>query len=145
MESLPLIEVAKAWGLGVSCYNGQPGEAQGKYYRGKAIALGVQNLSTFFHELMHAADDRLGNLTEKPLHWRSETVAEFGGAILAKCLGLDYDADLGGAYQYVSRYAKEAGKSPESACMDCLDRLCKAVALVLETAESLASEPADAA
>jgi hypothetical protein len=58
---------------------------------------------------------------------------------------LDYDADLGGAYRYVKSYAETAGKRPEAACMDCLDRLCKAVALVLETAERLQSEASQTA
>lgn len=140
IESLPLVDVAKAWDLTVTFYNGQEHGPHGKFIRGRAIALGVQNLSTFFHELIHAADHRLGNLTEKGQHWRSETVAEFGGAVLAKCLGLDYDADLGGAYRYVKAYAEAAGKRPEAACMDCLERLCKAVALVLDTAEHIEAE-----
>jgi len=137
IESLPLVDVAKAWGLHVTYFNGQESGYQGKYSpRGKAIALGVQNLSTFFHELMHAADHRLGNLKERGQHWRSETVAEFGAAVLAKCLNLDHDADLGGAYEYIRRYAETAEKRPEAACLDCLDRICRAVALVLETAEA---------
>ena len=75
MNSLPLIEVARTWGLDVDAYNGLEGAPNGKYMRKKAIAVGVKNLSTW-HELIHAADDRLGNLTERGQHWRSEVVAE---------------------------------------------------------------------
>ena len=88
---------------------------------------------------MHAADYRLGNATEKGQHWRKETVAEFGSAILAECLGLEC-SNLGGAYRYIESYAKAAEKTPQSACMECLDRICQAVALVLDTAESLTVE-----
>ena len=62
-------------------------QPKGKYVRKKAIAVGVKNLATWAHELIHAADDRLGNLTERGQHWRSETVAELGGAILLEALG----------------------------------------------------------
>ncbi len=62
----------------------------------EAIALGVENLSTWTHELVHAADHRLGNLTEKGQHWSSETVAELGGCILLHILGKSEEADMVG-------------------------------------------------
>ena len=86
---------------------------------------------------MHAADYRLGTAVEKGQHWRKETVAEFGSAVLAKCLGLDAEAELGGACSYIQKYAKSAEKSTQAACLECLDRICRTVALVLESAESL--------
>ena len=49
-----------------------------KRRRGASIALGVENLSTWAHEFIHAADDRLGHLTENGQHWRAEAVAELG-------------------------------------------------------------------
>ncbi len=103
--------------------------------------MGVENLATWLHELMHAADHRLGNLVERGQHWRSETVAEFGSAVLAECLGYTRESDLGGAYEYVKAYAETGGKRPENAALECLDRICNAVALILETAESVQSVP----
>ena len=88
--------------------------------------------------MIHAADDRLGNLTERGQHWRSETVAELGGAILLECLGMPYDADLGGCWDYVSAYASRSKIEPVAACQRVLKRTCDAVALILDTAESLA-------
>ena len=89
--------------------------------------------------MIHAADDRLGTLTERGQHWRSEVVAELGGAILLECLGHESDADRGGCWHYVSRYARDAEIEPVSACQRVLKRTCDAVALILETAEQLAS------
>ena len=77
-------------------------------------------------------------LSEKGQHWRSETVAELGGAVLLKVLGFDLDADLGGCWKYVQSYAKAAEIEPIAACQHVLRRLCDAVALILDTAESLA-------
>jgi len=139
IESLPLVDVARSWGLSVESYNGRAGAALGKYRHGQSIALGVENLSTWAHELIHAADDRLGQLTERGQHWRSETVAELGGAIVLEILGHESDADRGGCWEYVSAYARDAGLDPLVACQRALKRTCDAVALILSTAEQLAS------
>ncbi len=101
------------------------------------IALSVENLSTWAHELCHAADDRLGNLQERGQHWRSETVAELGGAILLETLGHDTDSDRGGCWEYVSAYAKDAKITPITACQCVLNRTCDAVALILDTANAI--------
>jgi hypothetical protein len=138
LESLPVREVAESWGLSVDAYNGQAGRPLGKYRHGTGIALGVQNLSTWAHELVHAADDRLGQLKERGQHWRSETVAELGGAALLETLGYDTESDRGGCWEYVNAYATDAGIESLTACQRVLKRTCDAVALILDTAESLA-------
>lgn len=143
IDALPLIDVAKRWGLTVQTYNGSTRAPLGKYRFQKAIALGVENLATWAHELMHAADDRLGNLTEHGQHWRSETVAELGGAILLTCLGLQKEADAGGCWEYVQAYARDAGIEPATACQRVLKRTCDAVALVLSEYDAL-QQPAAA-
>jgi len=60
--------------------------AAGYYRPGQAIALAVENLATWAHELVHAADDRRGEL-QKGADIDREIVAEFGGAVLLRCLG----------------------------------------------------------
>jgi hypothetical protein len=140
LKSLPLREVADAWGLSVEAYNGKGATSLGKFRHelngnGKAIALGVKNLSTWAHELVHAADHRTGKLTELGQHWRSETVAELGGAVLLKVLGHDHDADLGGCWEYLQGYAKKQKIDVLKACNLVLERTCEAVALILDTAE----------
>jgi hypothetical protein len=142
IAELPLRDVAESWDISVNTYNGEEGQAHGRFSRlgeTAAIALGVQNVEVFLHELMHAADYRLGNAVEKGQHWRKEIVAEFGSAILAECLGLEC-SNLGGAYSYIESYARAAEKTPQAACMECLDRICQAVTLVLDAAESLQTQ-----
>ncbi len=136
IAELPLRDVAESWGVTVSTYNGEPNRAHGQYSHGaQSIALGVQNVEVFLHELVHAAEYKLGNAVERGQHWRKETVAEFGAAVLAECLGLEHAKDFGGAYRYIEAYAKAAEKTVQSACMECLDRICQAVTLILDTAE----------
>ena len=67
----------------------------------------------------------------------NEIVAELGSAVLAECLQLGHGENLGTVYGYIESYAKDSEKSLEAACMECLDRICQAVTLVIDTAESL--------
>lgn len=135
LDSLPLMEVAREWGITVEAIPGGE-ETAGGYFVPKEqhIALANANISVWIHELMHAADHRAGNLKEKGQHWRSETVAEFGSAVLLTMLGMDHAADLGGAYKYIKHYATDAGLTPAAAAMKCLDRIDKAIQLILATA-----------
>ena len=142
--SLPLHEVAETWGISVAAFNGRAASFRGRFQYagsgGRAIALGVKNLSTWTHELVHAADHRNGKLKELGQHWRSETVAELGGAVLLRILGHDHDADLGGCWEYVQTFAKKEGIAVLDACNKVLTRTCEAVALILDTAEEVSQE-----
>lgn len=80
IESLPLIDVARSWGLSVESYNGRPGAALGKYRLGSGIALGVSNMSTWAHELIHASDDRCIGGIKGGQHLDQEVVAELASA-----------------------------------------------------------------
>jgi hypothetical protein len=136
IESLPFLAVAKNWNVAVETFDGEVMGFLGCYRNGKAIELGVKNLSTWAHEMVHAADDRNGSLKEKGQHWRSETVAELGGAVLLEILGLKHEADLGGCWGYIQSYAEKEKIGVTEACLRGLDRTCKAVALILDTAEA---------
>jgi N-terminal domain of anti-restriction factor ArdC len=138
INELPLNEVARAWHINVGAFS-HDGDNPLGYYRyasngNQAVMLGVENLSTWTHELVHAADHRLTNL--KGEKWHKEIVAELGGAILLQCLGMTHDADLGGAFSYIEQYAVDAKKDTVKACIEVLDRVCSCVKLILDTAES---------
>jgi len=141
INNLPLVDVAKTWGLNVDVFNGNNSPYAGYYLPGQKIALGVENLSTWAHELVHAADDKTGNIKlgrgQDP---DNEIVAELGGAVLLTILGHDTAADLGGCYKYIEHYSK--GKDPAAKALSLVDRLCKAVNLILETAHNFNLEPA---
>jgi len=138
VRELPLREVAEAWGINVATYSGGGSEPLG-YYRyansgSQAVMLGVENLATWTHELVHAADHRVTNL--KGEKWHKEIVAELGGAVLLECLGMHHDADVGGAFRYIEAYAKDARIDTVHACIRLLDRVCNCVKLILDTAKS---------
>lgn len=133
LDDLPLIEVAKAWDIIVTLYPGAEGGPLGQYSPSDGvIALGTENQSTWAHELMHAADEKLGTLTHSSTGQdpAAEIVAELGGAVLLTMIGLKVEADLGGAWDYVKHYGKD---NPLNACSKLLDRICHCIEHILET------------
>ena len=137
VDNLPLIDVAREWGIAVGTYNGEDASAYGKYSTLGAIALGVRNLSTWAHEMLHAADDRKQGGLKGGQQMDQEIVAEFGGAVLLSVLGHESEVDLGGCWRYVEAYAKDSDLDPAAACLRFLNRTCNAVALILDTADAL--------
>ena len=137
IHSLPLVEVAHAWEIHVDTYSFKPGAPLGYFAvrpHNQTIVLGVENISTWAHELVHAADYRVTGL--KGSRPYKEIVAEFGSAVLLEMLDKSHEADLGGAYDYIARYAEEANQSVVKACIHVLDRVCNCVKLILDTAET---------
>ncbi|HSC21685.1 MAG TPA: ArdC family protein [Solirubrobacterales bacterium] len=139
VSTRPLIDVARSWGLAVTTFTGEGTGRLGSYRPG-AIALGVENLSTWSHELVHAADHRLGTLSQGVgQRLDNEVVAELGGAVLLECLGYSTESDRGGAYAYIERYCRAAEREVLPVCMELLDRVHACVALILDTAAQIAS------
>jgi len=127
-------EVAHEWGLNVIATSAE--KYLGYYSRSNStIALAVKNLSTWAHELTHAADDRMAPL-KGGQHADQEIVAELGGATILQMLGYDVEADLGGAWDYIKGYAKDADHAITLA-MSLIDRTAKAIDLILTTSEAL--------
>lgn len=137
VEALPLVAVARSWGLSVGTYSirDKP-DALGFFAPGVGIAVGTENLSTWAHELIHAADHRLRTDTTTALE--REVVAEFGSAILLECLGYHDESDRGGAYRYIEAQCKKEKRNVLSMCSELLDRTCRCVEFLLNEAERLA-------
>jgi len=107
---------------------------------------GLENLSTWAHELVHAAADRRGTLVGgRGQKLSNEVVAEFGGAILLECLGHSVESDRGGAYAYIESYCREHKADLLTACTEFLDRACAAVALLLDATQEISSPAVSAA
>jgi len=106
--------------------------------KGISIAIGVENLSTWAHELLHAADDRAGNFTKQGKK-HNEIVAELGGAVLLECLGHTQESDRGGAWNYIRLFSPE---DPIKDCLKVINRVGQAIELILKTAEQLPEDKA---
>ena len=141
IENLPLREVAEKWGLDVSLYNGKGTGYLGYYQHGKKIALGVENLAVWAHELVHAADDKNGSLVKQfGQNASNEIVAEFGANVLLKILGFENDVDLGGAWNYIQRYAEGSADKTIKEINKVITRICNAVDLILTTSDEIVNE-----
>ena len=125
----PLSEVPKKWGIMVD-YEPIPGEAfgiRGSYnFEKKQITLFTENQSTFFHELLHAADDRISPLKggQQP---DQEAVAELGAAVLARLYGGRIDRQ---AWEYIKVYHND----PAQAVRRLLPRVGACLSLILNAA-----------
>jgi len=143
IQSLPFVDVANKWGLKVETFNGKNKNYLGFYVRGQQLAIGTKNLATWAHELVHAADDKNNNLVTGFGQIKSnEIVAEFGGAILLKLINQDYEADLGGAWEYIQSYSNHDKNKAIKLCLNLLDRTCNAVSKILDTAENIKAKAA---
>ena len=139
IANLPLVEVAQSWGIDVSTYRARNGGSLGWAIPGKSIGLGVANLSTWTHELVHQAEHRLGTLTLSRGQDRdNEIVAELGGAVLLTVLGHKTDADWGGAYRYIQSYARaKDGEALLPEILRVTGRMAAALQHILDTAQDI--------
>lgn len=104
-ELPPLMDVADAFGVTVT-WTASPGDRRGDYRPGqKKIRINTDDVKTFFHELAHAAHDKLNNLTGANL----EVLAEFTACVLMELYELGDRS--GNAWQYISAYSKDPIKA----------------------------------
>jgi hypothetical protein len=121
LSSLPLLEKATEWGISVKAipenyrYYG--------YYRSKSrlIALATKEEQVFFHELAHAAHEKLLAGLKKCQDPVQEIVAELASQALCCMVGKQVRSTLGNSYQYIEKYAKRLNVSVVNACIDVLD------------------------
>lgn len=138
VNELPLIEVARSWHLKVDTYSIRDNpRALGVYVHGKAINLATESRLVWAHELIHAADHRLGSLIGEKL--LTEVVAQLGGSVLLRCLGQYEESDPGFAYEYIEQYCSKYKKKVAAVCTQVLDRTCNAVSLLLHEGERIAN------
>ncbi|BBO73084.1 hypothetical protein DSCW_05010 [Desulfosarcina widdelii] len=131
LPDFPLIERAEEWGIAVKAI---PGNYR---YWGcysptrKEISLATDEEAVFFHELAHAAHDRVkGGLKggQDPLQ---EIVAELSAAALCRMVGKKAAERLGNNYRYIKRYAEEIGMTAHGACLKVLGETEKVMSIIL--------------
>jgi len=132
LPDFPLIEKAREWGITVKAI---PGNYR---YWGcyslirNEISLATEEEAVFFHELAHAAHDRIkGGLKggQEPLQ---EIVAELSAQALCRMVGKRSRDTAGNSYKYIERYADKISLSPHLACIKVLSETEKVLNLILE-------------
>ena len=135
LTKLPLVNKAKEWDISVKAI---PGNYRCYGYfsqERKEIGLASKEESVFFHELAHAAHQRVLTDFKNTQYWKKEIVAELTAAVLCTMVGKT-SRYLGNNYQYIKHYAKETKLSPVKACMEVMRDVEKVLNLVLEDSKA---------
>jgi antirestriction protein ArdC len=130
LPELPLMEVAQRWGISVKAIPGNYHYIGCFSQEQKEIALATKEEAIFFHELAHAAHQRILGELKKGQDWRQEIVAELSAAVLCRIVGKSSEY-LGNSYQYIERYGKEANLTPWQACIRTMSDVEKVLNLIL--------------
>jgi hypothetical protein len=129
-----LKEVAVAFGLSVR-YTAFSAKHYGYYSAGKReIVLCTHEQEVFFHELGHAAHERVTGTLKGGQDSKQEIVAEMTACVLARIYGIQAHEDK--MQQYVRHYAE--GKDLGRVLMGLLSDIQKTVDLIITTAGKLA-------
>lgn len=133
-ELPPLIEVAEQWNISVSWQSFQGG-LYGLYSPGrKEIVLATHDESVFFHELAHAAHERVKGKLESGQERKQEVVAELTATVLAHLYGKR--TNEGHAYQYIRRYAEKSGRDVHKACLSVIADVGKCIEMIMQVKEA---------
>ncbi len=128
-EPPPLLEVAQAWGIRVD-YAAIRSTYLGTYSPSrKQIRLCTHDEQTFFHELAHAAHEKVLGALKRGQDWKQEIVAELTAATLMHLFGKR--PNDGWSYRYISEYANKAGKDVYRACLIVVADVEKCLSLII--------------
>ena len=127
----PLVEVAEQFGLSVS-YQTFASRYYGYYQGGsKRIVLATHESKVFFHELAHAAHERIEGDLKGGQVPSQEIIAELTAATLAQMYCPE--SNLGFSYDYVKSYAEKSKKTIERACLAVINTVGKVLDEILNT------------
>lgn len=138
LPDLPLIERAEEWNISVRAIPGNY-RYHGYYsFNRKEIALATPEEKVFFHELSHAAHEKIkGSLTkgQDPLQ---EIVAELSAAALCKIVGKKGNGSFGNSDKYIEKYSEKIDMSPYNACLKVMSETEKVLNLILNGGDGIA-------
>lgn len=137
MGELPLIQKAEQWGLNVKAI---PGAFRyyGYYSSGRnEIALATKEESVFFHELAHAAHEKVKGKLKGGQDPLQEIVAELSAQALCRIVGKQPNDTLGNSYRYIEGYAEKMKIKPYNACMKVLGETEKVLSLILDNGKEV--------
>lgn len=132
LPDLPLIERAQEWAISVKAIPGNY-RYHGYYSSGaKEIALATPEEKTFFHELSHAAHEKVkGKIIEgqDPLQ---EIIAELSAQALCRMVGKQLADTTENSYRYIENYAGKIKMNPYTACLKVMSETEKVLNLILK-------------
>ena len=131
LPELPLMEVAQRWGISIKAIPGNYHYIGCFSQEHKEISLATKEESIFFHELSHAAHQKILGELKRGQDWSQEIVAELSAAVLCKIAGKTTKF-LGNSYQYIEKYAAQANLTPWQGCIRVMGEVERVLNLILE-------------
>ena len=109
LPDVPLLEVAIKWGISVKSVPGND-RFYGMFRPGRReILLATSEEKVFFHELSHAAHEKVlqsrGDTMKGGQNAKQELVAELSAAVLCRLAGKSDKDTSGNSYRYIQSYA----------------------------------------
>ena len=136
VPELPLLKRAEEWGISVKAI---PGDYKfSGYYSPQlhTIALATPEEKTFFHELAHAAHEKVKGTLRNGQEPFQEIVAELSAQALCRLVGKKSKDTTGNSYKYIEGYAAEVKMSVYTACLKVLSETEKVLNLILKGVEN---------
>lgn len=138
VEELPEFlceEVADEWGIKVT--QGFENSKYMAYYNDseKEIKMATTSQQTFFHELAHAAEEKIFKDTKGGQVASQEIIAEFSSVVLMRLFGLQ--SGTKNTYDYIKKYAECNEKDIVKSVAPFISRIEKVVNLIMETNEKV--------
>jgi hypothetical protein len=132
LPDFPLRERAEEWGISVKAIPGN--YRYYGYYRpnSKEIALATPEETVFFHELAHAAHERVKGALKAGQDPLQEIVAELSAQALSRLVGKQARDTTGNSYRYIQGYAEKLKLSPQAACLRVMSETEKVINLILK-------------
>lgn len=132
LPDFPLIEIAEEWGISVKAIPGNY-RYYGYFRPGtKEIALATPEETVFFHELAHAAHEKVKGAMKPGQDPLQEIVAELSALSLTRIVGKQASDTTGNSYRYIERYAEKLKLSPQAACLKVMSETEKVLNLILK-------------
>lgn len=128
-------DVANSWGIEI--HQGFDNPDFYAYFSSteQKIVMATDSQQSFFHELVHAADEKVQGKIKDGQEPLQEITAEFGAAVLMNMFGLK--AGTKNTFDYVRKYADNLGKDPVDAVIPIISRIGKCIELILKENERL--------
>jgi antirestriction protein ArdC len=131
LPGLPFIERANEWGISVKAIPGN-NVYHGYYIPSiKEIHLSSPEEKIFFHELSHAAHERVMGTIQCKQDPMQEIVAELSAAALCALVGTTPRDTIGNSYEHIKRYADKINLDIHMACIKVLSETEKVLNLIL--------------
>ena len=135
LPEFPLIQRAQEWGISVKAI---PGSYRYRGYyssESKEIALATPEEKIFFHELSHAAHEKIKGSLKKGQYPLQEIIAELSAQALCRMVGKKLADTTGNSYKYIEGYSEKIKMNPYTACLKVMSETEKVLNLILKENE----------